>query len=456
MSRKDSSIHSHTLPSDSVYKNLLLPFTAASLAGLINLAMLAIDSAHGQTGIDGCVAGAVCGSSGYGSSAQDQEKERRYQEAYQAQLRAAQERQEQERQRELQDQQMRQNAANAQMNSILDQLDKRQQELEAEEEESRQARQLRSQMESDRAMQAIQNAGHQWSAKDCSDAKATVAQIEAHARDVASHCRTYNGPSCNTSQEMQVYVNQAQEKMTMICNAANAASSTSSTLGKSGQGTDSNKSDDLNLWADNNTGTSKSGKSGKQAGAPAKPNDDPGTSKSGKQADAPAKPNIDDPLNPWANLADNDIDLKTGQDKKGGKNKNKNGNKVSNDNPDHNLDDSNQDRNSKGKNNKVQTFTKKDPDKNYAGKECSYFTRPAVEDGARFNYYAVGARVCYGENFYQCKGTGRYNRGRTGNFDTGEQGHWEYLGRCDIYLPSAEIDDYRAETKEGTKLGDSD
>ena len=125
-----------------LFNHPFLSVAVLSLTGSLCLAMSVIDSAHGQTGIDGCVAGAVCRSSGYGSSAQDQEKERRYREAYQAQLRAAQERQEQERQRELQDQQMRQNAANAQMNSILDQFNKRQRELEAEDEESE--RNLRS------------------------------------------------------------------------------------------------------------------------------------------------------------------------------------------------------------------------------------------------------------------------------------------------------------------------
>jgi hypothetical protein len=45
----------------------------------------------------------------------------------------------------------------------------------------------------------------------------------------------------------------------------------------------------------------------------------------------------------------------------------------------------------------------KDPSQNYAGEECSFFTKPAVRpDGGGLNYYADGAHVCYGERMYFC------------------------------------------------------
>jgi len=42
------------------------------------------------------------------------------------------------------------------------------------------------------------------------------------------------------------------------------------------------------------------------------------------------------------------------------------------------------------------------PDEADLPKSCAYFTRPAVEDGARLNYHSPGAMVCYGGTMYSC------------------------------------------------------
>ena len=49
-------------------------------------------------------------------------------------------------------------------------------------------------------------------------------------------------------------------------------------------------------------------------------------------------------------------------------------------------------------------FVPRDPEADFTGKACAYFTRPAVEaGGARLNYYADGSAVGYGTSAYVCK-----------------------------------------------------
>lgn len=52
----------------------------------------------------------------------------------------------------------------------------------------------------------------------------------------------------------------------------------------------------------------------------------------------------------------------------------------------------------------------KDPGIDYSGQSCSYFTRPAVEDEVRLNYYAKGSCVSYGQSSYECGDDGRWKR----------------------------------------------
>lgn len=52
----------------------------------------------------------------------------------------------------------------------------------------------------------------------------------------------------------------------------------------------------------------------------------------------------------------------------------------------------------------------KDPGVDYSGQSCSYFTRPAVEDEVRLNYYAKGSCVSYGQSSYECGDDGRWKR----------------------------------------------
>ena len=62
-------------------------------------------------------------------------------------------------------------------------------------------------------------------------------------------------------------------------------------------------------------------------------------------------------------------------------------------------------------------FVAKDPDEDYTGKSCSYFTRPPVEaNGGRLNYYANGSRVAYGRQVYLCEGGTWSNLGPTKHF----------------------------------------
>lgn len=42
-----------------------------------------------------------------------------------------------------------------------------------------------------------------------------------------------------------------------------------------------------------------------------------------------------------------------------------------------------------------------DPDQDYSGQSCAYFTRPAAQEG-RLNYYADGSFVIYGAYAYEC------------------------------------------------------
>ena len=47
----------------------------------------------------------------------------------------------------------------------------------------------------------------------------------------------------------------------------------------------------------------------------------------------------------------------------------------------------------------------KDPNSDYAGQPCAYFTKPHVRpDGSGTNFYADGTNVCYGERMYKCEG----------------------------------------------------
>lgn len=52
----------------------------------------------------------------------------------------------------------------------------------------------------------------------------------------------------------------------------------------------------------------------------------------------------------------------------------------------------------------------KDPSIDYTGMSCSYFTRPAVEDEVRMNYYSKGSCVVYGSSAYECGSDGRWIR----------------------------------------------
>ena len=68
----------------------------------------------------------------------------------------------------------------------------------------------------------------------------------------------------------------------------------------------------------------------------------------------------------------------------------------------------------------------------FAGKECSYFTRPAVEseDGVtRMNYYADGSSVCYQETFYQCTKRRWEVKGACSDFPASSQKGAEVLER---------------------------
>lgn len=61
----------------------------------------------------------------------------------------------------------------------------------------------------------------------------------------------------------------------------------------------------------------------------------------------------------------------------------------------------------------------KDPDQNYAGKSCEYFTRPS--DEAHLNYHADGTVLSYGKYVYKC-----------------ENRRWKYLTTRDKYWASTE------------------
>lgn len=59
-------------------------------------------------------------------------------------------------------------------------------------------------------------------------------------------------------------------------------------------------------------------------------------------------------------------------------------------------------------------FSPKDPNADYTGKSCAYFTKPEVEvDGGRMNYYSNDSIVCYGSRMYICKAR-----------------HWAFRGPC--------------------------
>jgi hypothetical protein len=63
------------------------------------------------------------------------------------------------------------------------------------------------------------------------------------------------------------------------------------------------------------------------------------------------------------------------------------------------------------------TAANKEPPRTFEGKPCSYFTKPAVEaNGARLNYYAEGAHVCYQDRMYECVG-----------------GYWKAWADCGAY-----------------------
>lgn len=49
----------------------------------------------------------------------------------------------------------------------------------------------------------------------------------------------------------------------------------------------------------------------------------------------------------------------------------------------------------------------KDPDVDYRGKSCAYFTKPA-QDEHGLNYYAKGSCVSYGKSSYECDTNGRW------------------------------------------------
>ena len=49
----------------------------------------------------------------------------------------------------------------------------------------------------------------------------------------------------------------------------------------------------------------------------------------------------------------------------------------------------------------------KDPDVDYRGKSCAYFTKPA-QDEHGLNYYAKGSCVSYGKSSYECDADGRW------------------------------------------------
>ncbi len=74
----------------------------------------------------------------------------------------------------------------------------------------------------------------------------------------------------------------------------------------------------------------------------------------------------------------------------------------------------------------------KDPDVDYSGKSCSFFTKPAEEEG-RLNYYAKGSCVSYGKSSYECNDKGRWQlRGPASAFRCKtaqelENSQWEHL-----------------------------
>lgn len=63
----------------------------------------------------------------------------------------------------------------------------------------------------------------------------------------------------------------------------------------------------------------------------------------------------------------------------------------------------------------------KDPNADYDGQSCSFFTRPALEEG-RMNYYAPGACAAYGGIAYKCQDT-LPNKGR-----------WKKLGPNSVFF----------------------
>lgn len=64
----------------------------------------------------------------------------------------------------------------------------------------------------------------------------------------------------------------------------------------------------------------------------------------------------------------------------------------------------------------------KDPNQNYAGKSCEYFTRPS--DEAHLNYHSDGTVLSYGNNVYKC-----------------ESRHWRLLTTRDKYwAPTERLD----------------
>lgn len=85
------------------------------------------------------------------------------------------------------------------------------------------------------------------------------------------------------------------------------------------------------------------------------------------------------------------------------------------------------------------TFKKMDPNENHEGKQCSYFTKPAVtNDGGRLNYYGQGAYVVYGKWMYQCT-----------------FGRWKNMGPASIWSKS-DVDRLQAENIEKTQVKQSD
>jgi TolA-binding protein len=72
-------------------------------------------------------------------------------------------------------------------------------------------------------------------------------------------------------------------------------------------------------------------------------------------------------------------------------------------------------------------FQPKDPSADHTGESCEYFTKPAVEDGARMNYYADGSFVAYGTTMYKCVARRWVKQGPTWTFSNANEMQADHL-----------------------------